>query len=105
VRAFGAFSATALRYRHYSELYATYHDSLRRVARGGQWGQLPPPPIPKVFRSIKLLICKPKKIFSVNHRKCLLLHNLVEPDQSTVVHQLSMINQTLCTKGGNGRIF
>jgi len=102
VRAFGAFSVTALRYRHYSELYATYHDSLRRVARGGT---IAPPPIPKVFRSIKLLICKPKKIFSVNHRKCLVLPNLVEPDQSTVVHQLSMINQTLCTKGGNGRIF
>ena len=60
---------------------------------------------PKIFRSIKLLICKPKKIFSVNHRKCSLLHNLVESDQSTVVHQLSMINQTLCTKGGNSRIF
>jgi len=25
----------------------------------------------------------------------LLLHNLVEPDQNTVVHQLSMINQTV----------
>jgi len=35
----------------------------------------------------------------------LLLHNLVEPDQSTVVHHLSMINQTLRTKGGNSRIF
>jgi len=33
-----------------------------------------------------------------------LLHNLVEPDQSTVVHQLSMINQMLCTSGGNSRI-
>jgi len=51
------------------------------------------------------LICKPKKFFSVNHRKCLLLHNLVEPDQSTVAHQLSTINQTLCTEGGNSRIF
>ena len=53
----------------------------------------------KNFRSIKLLMSKPKKYFSANHRKCLrnLLHNLVEPDQSTVVQQLFMINQTLCT--------
>jgi len=64
----------------------------------------PPTPkvAPKTFRSIKLLMSKPKKYFSVNHRKCLrnLLHNLVEPDQCTVVQQLSMINQTLCTRGG-----
>jgi len=48
------------------------------------------------------LMSKPKEYFRANHRKCLrnLLHNLVEPDQSTVVHQLSMINQTLCTRGG-----
>jgi len=69
------------------------------------------PPIPKVapkmFGSIKLLMFKPKKYFSANHRKSLrnLLHNLVEPDQSTVVQQLSMINQTLCTRGGNNIIF
>jgi len=44
---------------------------------------------------------KPKKYFSANHRKCLrsLLHNLVEPDKISVVQQLSMINETLCTKG------
>ena len=80
----------------------------RRVARGRQWGQFPPPnseSCTKYFRSIKLLVCKPNKFCRVNHRKCLLLHNLVEPDQSTVVNQLSMINQTLCTKGGNSRIF
>jgi len=43
--------------------------------------------------------CKPKKCFNANHRKCLrnLLHNLAEPDQSTRVHQLSMISKTLCT--------
>ena len=74
-------------------------------------GAIAPPPIPKVapkiFRSIKLLTSKPKKYFSANHRKCLrnLLHNLVEPGQSTVVQQLSMINQTLCTRGGNNSIF
>jgi len=75
----------------------------RHVARGGN-GVIAPLPIPKVapkiFRSIKLLMCKPKKYFSVNHRKSMLLHNLVETDQSTVGHQLSMINQTLCTRGG-----
>ena len=75
---------------------------IRRVARRGAIS----PPIPKVapniFRSIKLLMSKLKKYFSANHGKCLhnLLHNLVEPDQSTVVQQLSMINQTLCTRGG-----
>jgi len=43
---------------------------------------------------------KPKKYFSANQRHWLrnLLHQpLVEPDQSTMFHQLSMINQTLCT--------
>jgi len=78
--------------------------------QGGQWGQLPPPipkVAPKIFRSIKLLMSKPKKYFSANHRKCLrnLLHNLVEPDQSTVVQQLSMIDKTLCSRRGNNRIF
>jgi len=50
---------------------------------------------------------KPKKYFSANHGKCLrnVLHNLVEPDQSTVVQQLSTVNQALCTMGGNHRIF
>ena len=81
---------------------------LTRLTQGGQWGNCPPPipkVAPKMFRSIKLLICKPTKFFSVNHLKCLLLYNLVEPDQSTVVHQLSMINQTLCTTGENSRTF
>jgi len=72
----------------------------RRVARGGNGGNYPliPRVAPKIFRAIKLLMCKPKKYFSANHRNCLknLLHNLVEPDQSTMVHQLSVINQTLC---------
>jgi len=45
----------------------------RRVARGGRWGQLPPPipkVAPKIFRLIKLM-CKPKKYFSANKRNCL----------------------------------
>jgi len=81
-------------------------------SHGGAMGAIAPPLIPKVapkiFRSNKLLISKPKKYFSANHRKCLrnLLHNLVEPDQITVVQQLSMIDQTLCTRGGgHNRIF
>ena len=81
----------------------------RRVARGAMGVIAPPIPkvTPKIFRSMKLLMSKPKKYCSANHRKCLrnLLHNLVEPDQSTVVQQLSMINQTLCTRGGNNIIF
>jgi len=43
---------------------------------------------------------KPKIYFSANQRHCLqnLLHQLlVEPDQSTMFYQLSVINQTLCT--------
>jgi len=61
-------------------------------------GAIAPPPIPRVapkfFRAIKLLMCKPKQYFSANHRKCLrnLLHNFVEPGESTKVHQLSVIN-------------
>jgi len=42
---------------------------------------------------------KPKKYFGANQRHFLrkLLHKpLVEPDQSTMFYQLSMINQTLC---------
>jgi len=49
-------------------------DMPRRVARGGQWGNCPPP-IPKValtiFKLIKLLMCKSKKCVSANQRKCL----------------------------------
>jgi len=69
------------------------------------------PPIPKVapkmYRSIKLLMSKPKNYFSANHRKCLriLLRNLVEPDQATVVQKLSMIDRTLCIRGSNDIIF
>jgi len=43
---------------------------------------------------------KPKKHFGTNQRNCLgnLLHQpLVERVQSTMVHQLSRINQMLCT--------
>jgi len=43
---------------------------------------------------------KPNKYFSANQRQFLLnlLHQpLVEPDQSTMFYQLSMINQTLRT--------
>jgi len=43
---------------------------------------------------------KPNKYFSANQRQFLrnLLHQpLVEPDQSTMFYQLSMIDQTLCT--------
>jgi len=45
---------------------------------------------------------KSKKYFSASQRHCLrsLLHQpLVEPDQSTMFCQLSMINETLCTRG------
>jgi len=63
-----------------------------------------PPPIPnvapKIFRVIKVLIRKPKKYFSANQRHCLrnLLHQpLVERDQTSMLYQLSMINQTLRT--------
>jgi len=45
----------------------------RRVARGGNGGNRTP--IPKValkmFRMIKLLMCKPKKCVSANQRNCL----------------------------------
>jgi len=43
---------------------------------------------------------KPKKYFSANQPHCLrnLLHQpFVEPDQSTMLCQLSMINRTLST--------
>jgi len=43
---------------------------------------------------------KTEKYFSANQRHCLrnLLHQpLIEPDQSAMFYQLSMINQTLCT--------
>jgi len=46
------------------------------------------------------LIRKPKKYFSANQRHCLrnLLHQpLVERDQTSMLYQLSMINQTLRT--------
>jgi len=86
-----------------------YCERGRRVATGGDVGNSPPIPnvAPKIFRSMKLLMSKPKKYFSANRRKCLrnLLHDLVEPDQSTVVQQLSMINQTFCARGGNNRSF
>ena len=71
----------------------------------GQLEQCPPPipsDAPKMFRVIKGLMRKPKKYFSANQRHCLrnLLHQpLVEPDQSTMFYQLSMINQMLCTGG------
>jgi len=74
---------------------------IRRVAREGA---MPPPPIPnvvpKIFRAIKVLMLKPKKYFGANQRHFLrnLSHQpLVEPDQSTMFYQLSMINQMLCT--------
>jgi len=57
---------------------------------------LPIPKVPpKIFRAVKLSMCMPQKYFGANHRYRLryLLHNLIEPDQSTVVHQLSMFNQ------------
>jgi len=62
------------------------------------------PPIPKValtiFRLIKLLMCKSNKCVSANQRNCLkiyiLLQLLVETDQSSVVYQFPMVNQTLC---------
>ena len=67
-------------------------------------GQLPTT-IPKVartfFRLIKLLMCKPKKYFGTNQRSCLrnisYFSVLVELNQSSVVYQLPMINQLLCT--------
>ena len=76
----------------------------RRIDRGAI-----APPFPKVAPNISRVIklCKPNKYFSANRRKCLrnLLHHFVEPDQSNVVHQLSMVNQRLCAKGGNSKIF
>jgi len=76
----------------------------RRVARGGSLGAIATPILkvaPKIFRLIKLLMCKPKKYFSANKRNCLkepfLLQPLVELDQSSVIYQLPMINQPLCT--------
>jgi len=65
------------------------------------WAMPPPIPnvAPKIFRVIKVLMRKPKKYFGANQRHFLrkLLHKpLVEPDQSTMFYQLSMINQTLC---------
>jgi len=60
------------------------------------------PPIPKlaliIFRLIKLLMCKPKVCVSANQRNCLkniLLQLCSEPDQSNMVYQMLMINQTL----------
>jgi len=50
---------------------------------------------------------KPKKYFSANQRHCLrnLLHQpLVEPDQIIMFYQLSIINQTLCTRGSENVI-
>jgi len=71
------------------------------------WGALGPflnPVLPKVARSIfmeiKLLMFEPIKYFSATQRNCLrqlLHHHLVEPDKSTMIRQLPMINQTLCT--------
>jgi len=71
----------------------------RRVARGGDF----PPQFRELHQKFSglsgVLMCKPKKYFSANHRKCLrnLLHNFVEPDEGTKVHQLSTIKQTLGT--------
>ena len=77
-----------------------------RIARGGN---APPIPnvAPKIFRVIKVLIRKPKKYFSANQRHCLrnLLHQpLVERDQTSMLYQLSMINQTLRTWGSENVI-
>jgi len=50
---------------------------------------------------------KPKKYFSANQRHFLrnLLHqHLIEPDQSAMFYQLSMINQTLRTWGSENVI-
>jgi len=73
----------------------------RRVARGGGNGGYFPT-IPKValtiFKLIKRLMFKPKKYVSANQRNCLktiLLQVLVEPDQSSMVYQLPMINHAL----------
>jgi len=79
-------------------------DVTRHVARGGAMGAIVPPILrvaPKIFRAIKFLICKPEKYFSANDRKYLrnLLHNLVESDQSTKVHQLSMIKSNVVYMG------
>ena len=73
-----------------------------RSRGGGNWGNGPPNSerAPKIFRVIKVLMHKSKKYFSANQQHCFrnLLHQpLVEPDQSTMFYQLSMINQALCT--------
>jgi len=62
---------------------------------GGNGGKIAPP-IPNVepnfFRLMKLLMCKPNKYFSAKLLKePNLLQFLVEPDQSSMVYQLSMI--------------
>jgi len=75
-----------------------------------QGGAMAPPipnVAPKIFRVIKVLMRKPQKYFNANQRHFLrnLSHQpLVEPDQSTMVYQLSMINQTLCTWGSKNVI-
>jgi len=71
-------------------------------SRGGVMGAMTPqnPNVtPKIFRVIKVLMRKPKKHFSANQRHCLrnlLPEPVVEPDQSTMFYQLSIINQRLC---------
>ena len=81
-----------------------------RSQGGGNGSNCPPnsQSCTKNFHVNQTFDVQAKEIFQRKSPKCLrnLLHNLVEPDQITVVHQLSMINQTLCTGGGlNGRIF
>ena len=52
-------------------LYKIMSAVLRRVATGGAMDQFAPPipkVAPKIFRLIKLLVCKPKKYFSANQR-------------------------------------
>jgi len=86
------------------------HLQHRCVDRRGKGGNCPPPipnVAPKIFRVIKLLMRKPKKYFSANQWHCLrnLLHvPLVETDQSTMLHQLPLTNQTMCAWGSENFI-
>ena len=71
-----------------------------RVSRGG--GQLPPQfrDTPQKFSGQSSFWCVSQRNISahITGNACgNLLHNFVEPDESTKVHQLSMINQTLGT--------
>jgi len=80
----------------------SFSSQARHAARG-EWGHFPPPhskscttnfQVIKVFNVLarETLQCKSTQLL----KEPILLQFLVEPDQSNVVYQLPMINQT-CT--------